>query len=68
MALFISGVQLVFITICLTLTYTLVIGTMRICAMLFWRKILEEGAVDSTTYWQDAEAYQPDLDECQRQS
>ena len=66
--LFISGVQVVCITICLMLIYYLVIGTMHVFALIFRPRLLGERAGDSTTYWTAAEAYQPDLDDCKRQS
>ncbi len=66
--LFVRGVQLVFITTCLTLIYVLVMGMMYIYALIFRRQILGTRADDSTTYWTDAEASQPGLDDCQRQS
>ena len=66
--LFIRCVQIVLVTLCLALIYLLVMGMMHIYALVFRRQVLGKRADGSTTYWTDAEAYQPGLDDCQRQS
>ena len=67
--IYIRSVQKVLIFIFLLLTYFLAMGLTYALALVFNRSLLWDRPAEADgTFWTDAEGYEPDLEDCQRQS
>ncbi len=65
---YIRSVQKVLITLFLALTYFLAMGATCVLALAFKRELLRDSQQDRSTYWTEAEDYEPDVEDCLRQS
>lgn len=67
--IFIMAVQKIVITLLLGLLYIIGFGLTAFFALIFNRKILRDAKPKgSDSYWEDAEHYEEDLEQCTRQS
>ena len=64
----IKVVQKILITIFLTVLYIVGFGMTLVFIMIFKRSYLRAKRRDDETFWISASGYEPDMDDCMRQS
>ncbi len=60
--------QRIFVVVILSIIYFMFVGLCYIFALIFRRRIIIKRYQDSSSYWEDALGYDPDMEDCLRQS
>lgn len=61
-------IQNIFLTVTLFIIYLVMFGLTFLFIFIFKRKVLIGDNEDNTTFWQDAQGYEEDINSCLRES